>query len=567
MTDTVVLRNADVHALEAQPVRADALAFRGGRVLVVGSEAEVVAAAGTGARSWDLGGAALLPGFVDAHHHPCIQALYGGRVSLVPPAVTDIGSLLRAISAASARLPAGEWLIAANWDEELLAERRAPTRRELDDAVPERPLLALHYSYHRAVANSRALEAAGIDRHTPDPSGGRISRGSGGVPDGLLVERAMSRVEALARASLVARDPEGFLARLAEHHRAMAAAGITRVVDATVPADLAALYREAARRGLLAVPTVMMPVSTTGWLEEPWDALDGTPTGAEDGPLAVGPLKLVFDGAPECAMCLGWWQTAGVAVQAIALSLRWGTLAPMRTALSVKPRFGRRIRTGVRIYKRAEADSIVRAAVERGFAVATHAIGNEAVDVALTAYGAAGAQLDRAGRPRIEHGTFLDRELIRRIADRGVAVSVQPYMLTLPAYANGTSIPRVGNFPLRWLLDAGVTVAGSSDFPVAGFAPLDGVRAAVTRRTTRGCVFEPDQRIALDEALAIYTRGAAAACGLLDRCGTLAPGKRADLVVLDGPLREAVHLDSARVRATIIDGKLVTGSLDPNSRV
>src|SRR5437868_2071216 len=117
--------------------------------------------------------------------------------------------------------------------------------------------MAMHYSCHRALANSAALTAAGIDKHTPDPSGGVISRGRSGVPDGLLVERGMSRVESLARANLVARDAEGFLARLARHHRALAAAGITRVVDATVPADLAALYREASRRGLLTVPTVM----------------------------------------------------------------------------------------------------------------------------------------------------------------------------------------------------------------------------------------------------------------------------------------------------------------------
>ena len=369
----------------------------------------------------------------------------------------------------------------------------------------------------------------------------------------------MSRVETLARKSLCAHDLEGFLARLAEHHCAMAAAGITRVVDATVPTDLIAVYREAARRGLLTVPTVMLPVSTSGYLETPWDALDGPKTGHEEGPLVVGPLKLVFDGAPGCAMCLGWWQLAGTTLSAWAMSLRQRSLDPLRTTLSVKPRLGLSIRTGISIYRRDEARDIVRAAVDRGFALATHAIGNDAVDVALSAYEATGASLGAAGLPRLEHAAFLDRELVRRIAGLGVAVVAQPHFMSMPPYATAPSIPGLRNAPLRWLLDAGAKVAGSSDFPVAGFEPLDGVRSAVSRKTSRGHVYEADQRIELDEALVLYTRAAAEACGHLDRCGTLEAGKRADLVVLDAPLGSGKELDSARVRATVIDGEIVFG--------
>ena len=246
----------------------------------------------------------MLPGFIDAHHHPGIAVLYGGVVELSAPEVTDIASLSRVLSSTAQGLQRGEWVIAMGWDELQLAERRPPTRAELDAAVPDRPLLALHYSCHRALANSRALELAGIGKHTPDPSGGFISRGRNGVPDGLLLERAISAVEALARASLVVSDAEGFFARLSRHHEAMARSGITRVVDATVPADVALLYREAARRGLLLVPTTMLPVSTTGYLEAPWDVLDGTPDDSDEGPLSTGPVKMVFDGAPTCAMCL-----------------------------------------------------------------------------------------------------------------------------------------------------------------------------------------------------------------------------------------------------------------------
>ena len=558
---TRLIFNADVRSLDERGNRCEAVAWRDGAIVAAGSLTEVERSVEGGCERIDGGGRAVLPGFIDAHHHPSIVALYGGVVKLAPPAVTDVVSLQRALREASSALEPGRWLVANEWDELLLSERRPPTRQELDDAVPDRPLFAMHYTCHRAVANSRALELAGIGRGTSDPSGGLISRGSGGVPDGLLIERGMSRVESLARANLAAHDAEGFFTRLAAHHRAMLAAGITRVVDATVPIDLATLYREAARRGVIRVPTVMFPVSATGYLEAPWDALDGPVTGDGDELLSVGPVKLVLDGAPGCAMCLSWMQVAGAMVNTWALALRQRSIDPLRTAFSLAPTVGRNVRTGVQIYRRDEARDVVRAAADRGFALALHAIGNEAVDIAVSAFESAGPSIDRKGAPRIEHATFLSRSLVKRIGAVGAAVVTQPHLLSLPAYEGAGSIPELRNAPLRWLLDEGVTVAGSSDYPVAGFDPLDGVRDAISRRTPRGREYEPDQRVSLDEALAMYTRSAARVCGCLDRCGSLEAGKRADLVMLDGPLGSASHVASARVRATVLGGETVFGSL------
>jgi predicted amidohydrolase YtcJ len=577
---TQLFFNADVRVMDDRSTRADAIAWREGRVLAVGTRSEVERLAGAGAETVDLGGVTVLPGFIDAHHHPSLAALYGGLVRLSPPAVTDIASLQAALARAAAELEPGRWLVALDWNEALLAEARPPTRQELDDAAPNHPVLAMHYSFHRAVANSCALELAGIGRDTPEPAGGIISRGRGGLPDGLLIERGISRLETLARASLVARDVEGFFARLAAHHRALAAAGITRVVDAAVPVDLLTLYREAARRGELLVPTVVMPVGAAGYLEPPWDALEGATSGtplSDDSLtrdlLVVGPLKLIFDGAPTCAMCLSARQSIGVFFRSWAMAIRRRSLDPIRASMSVRPRFSAdgKIRTGIALYPRADAAAIVRAASERGFSVATHAIGNEAIDLAVAAYEAAGPALQRPGAPRIEHGTFLDRALVARIAGLGCAVVTQPIFLTLPTFANAPSIPNLRAIPLRWLLDAGVAVAGSSDFPVCGFEPLDGIRAAVTRRaraasrTSTEEIHEPEQRIEIDEALALYTRTAAAVSGCADRCGELGVGKRADLVVLDRALRGMDTLAAAQVRATLIGGKVVFGSPAPHA--
>ncbi|MCC6217144.1 MAG: amidohydrolase [Polyangiaceae bacterium] len=557
-----VIVGADVRVLDRAGRRAEAVAWRGSRLVAVGARAEVERAAGDGALVRDVAGATVLPGFLDLHHHSGLGALYGSRVSLAAPAVRDLPTLQAKLVEAARELPTGRWLVAIEWDEATLAERRAPTRAELDAAVPDRPVFALHYSCHRAVANARALELAGIDRHTPEPLGGVIERGPGGVPRGLLIERAMSRVETLARADLVAHDADAFVERLREHHRGLVAVGITHVIDAAVPPDLRALYEEAARRQALLVPTTMMPVSLDGYLEPAWGALGGPVTGAGEGVLRIGPLKLILDGAPACAMCLRFWQAAGAAASAVLAAARAAHLDPLRAMLSVAPQplRGARVRTGLLLHSPRDVRDLVRGAAARGFAVATHAVGNAAVDLALDALTAERALAGRAARPRIEHAWFVSREQVARIAGEGLSVVTQPHFVSLPAFASAPRVPGLRGGALRWLLDAGALVAGSSDYPVAGFDPLAAVRSAVERRTCAGHTYEPDQCVELEEALALYTRTAAEVAGCLGAAGTLEAGKRADLVLLDRRLERGT-LAEARVATTVIGGRVVHGGL------
>jgi predicted amidohydrolase YtcJ len=280
-------------------------------------------------------------------------------------------------------------------------------------------------------------------------------------------------------------------------------------------------------------------------------------------------VKLVFDGAPGCALCLSAAQLLGVVASTWAVALRQRSLDALRTSLSVAPRVGRdgRVHTGIAMYSPAEAEKLARALADRGLGIAVHAIGNEAVDTALRAFSAAGQRLP--GVPRIEHAAFLDRELPRRMADLGVAAVVQPSLVALPTAGSAPTIPGLRYLPVRWLLDAGVRVAGSSDHPVAAFDPLEGVRAAVSRRSFRGERHEPDQRVTLFDALTLYTRAAAEVCGCLGEVGTLEAGKRADLVVLDGPLGEGEGsaLAGARVRATVLGGEIVHGAVVPEPRL
>lgn len=544
MSPTTLLTNARVVCMDDAGTTATALAWADGRIEAVGDETRLRDAY-PAAEVQDGGGAVVLPGFIDPHHHVSVTALYGGQVAL--DGVADIPAMQARLAEASARMAPGRWLVATGWDEHTMRERRAPTAAELQEAVPDRPVFAMHYTCHRAIANVTALRAAGIDATTPSPPGGVIER------DGLLIERGMSRVEALARAGLVEHDAEGFFARIASHYRALLAVGITRVADMTVPLDLVPMYRESARRGDVLVPTHIAPVSTGGWLEEPHDVLTNELAPFDEEMLEWGPVKLVFDGAPGCAMCFGWWTFLGVAARTAALTFRTGSLDPIRTAMSVSPRVGAKLRSGISIYDTASAQRVIAAVTERGLPVATHAIGNAAVDLAVAAYQATNG-LHRSGRARLEHASFADAAVVQRIADLGIAVVVQPHMISLPAFGDAASIPGLPFSPLRRLLDAGVLVAGSSDYPVVGFDPLDGVRSAVSRLTARGWVKEADQCISPMEALRLYTRDAADVLGCLDRVGTIEVGKRADLVVLDGDPQAP---DSLSLRQTILGGNTV----------
>ena len=555
---SIVLTGACVRTMKRGAATAEAIAFADERIVAVGTREQVLRAAGAKAREVQLGGATVLPGFIDAHHHVAIAALYGGSLRLTPPQVTDIASLQTTLARAARALTPEQWLVATAWDETLLRERRPPTRAELDDAVPDRPAFLLHHTCHRGLANSRALELAGIDAATPEPSGGAISRGARGVPDGLLIERGMSRVESLARAALVKVDAPGIRERIAAHQRALVAVGITRVADTAVPRELLELYRELSRQGELLVPTHACPVSVQGWLEAPRDVLAGPKTGESDGVLTIGPVKLVFDGTPGCTMCLSWGQALGATLRAVGLALGRGSLDPIRTAMSIAPRLGRTLRSGIAIYRHEEAAQMVGSLTERGFAVATHAVGNEAVEVALDAYQAAGSSLHRAGVPRLEHAAFAGRELVARMGHLGIAAVVQPAMLAMHMYSSAARIPRLPFFPLRWMADAGVLLVGSSDHPVDTFDPLAGIRSAIGRHNARGETIDAEQRLTLDESLAMYTRTAAEVLGCGTASGTLEAGKRADLVVIDNWDDTLTH---ARVRATVIAGRTVFGEV------
>jgi hypothetical protein len=246
--ERLILCGARVRTLDDSDTRAEAIAFSAGRVAAVGTLAQARAAV-PGAAERDLRGAAVYPGFVDAHHHFCFSATWGDRPSL--RAQRTLERLLACVAEQVARTPPGEWVVLFGWDESQLEGGRGPTRSELDEIAPEHPVLLIHFSYHQGVLNRLGLERAGLLDRRPDPPGGFRGRTRTGELDGHVSERCFGHAEGIARRSQSARDPEAWFASANRYQQGVLAAGITHVCDAAVPPEMEALYRRWQARGEL----------------------------------------------------------------------------------------------------------------------------------------------------------------------------------------------------------------------------------------------------------------------------------------------------------------------------
>jgi predicted amidohydrolase YtcJ len=328
-----------------------------------------------------------------------------------------------------------------------------------------------------------------------------------------------------------------------------------------VPPSFERLYLRAATENRLPLTVHRMPVGSASMLTP---RFDGEPTGSGPAIAPVGPAKLFLDGGERCALCASRRQVARAAATTFRRAIGSGALAAVRAA--VRPSGFRRgpdglLHQGILFWEQEALDSAVRAAAERGFQVAQHAIGNEAISVGLTAIERAADGLDRLpGRPRLEHAMFLDPPLVRRIADAGAIAVVQPLFVHDFGDVDVSAPPPrpIEVLPLRRMLDAGVTLAASSDYPVSHFDVLRAVKTAVTRRTRLGELLEPEQALSVEDTLRAYTEGSALALGVEDDVGTISAGKQADLVVLSqSPIdADPEHLDEIEVLRTYLAGRL-----------
>ena len=529
----LILLDARVLTLDRSDTRAEAIAVRDGRIAAIGRVVEIEQLAGPDTTVRRIAGRAVVPGFVDPHTHFISSVLEPVSVDCGTPPQDSIASVLDALAAAARVAAPGRWIRGWGFRTRFVREGRAPTRGELDDAAPHHPVCVVDGSVHCAYVNSAALRRAGIDRDTPDPPHGRILRDASGEADGTLWEQAADRVYTLSTRDHIAALGDGIVDLIEDAARRHLALGITSVADALVVPETEAIYRQADAQGKLPM-VVHQLLGGEAFFERPDRVLrDGATDGNVSDRLRGGTLKLFMD-----------------------------PMFPSAARIRFHPD-GSEERFGGRFYTQDEANEIVLAAHRRGLQVAIHCLGTWSIEQALGAVEhALRARTTEDPRFRIEHFTTPTLDQIRRARSLGVLPVVQPPYMLMRAGGGNLAADLGGDVrlhPYRTMLEEGIPVAGSSDYPCAPLDPLQGVAVLVTRRGRSGETMGLDEAVSPMDALRMYTLHGAISMRREHEVGSLEPGKRADLVVLsDDPTSVSPHaIRDIVVRETWVDGRLV----------
>jgi predicted amidohydrolase YtcJ len=427
------------------------------------------------------------------------------------------------------------------------------TRAELDAAIPDRPCLVIHSSFHSCVANSAALARVGFGRWTPRSPGGELERDRCGEPNGRAWERAHAVLEWAARRTELEALGEGWAERVRAKSDQLFAEGLTHVGDAA----MSPRERDLAAGAGLPIGITAMTAAGGGMLGKLDEALEGPRTGEGAASFRIGPVKLYAEGAERCAMFLPY-PVILRAFRGLATT-RTGLGSPIESIRVLRPRFDRHgVHTGTLHHRGPDMAGAIAKASSKGFGVAVHALGNEAISQVLAAF-----ERTRVYGWRIEHAMFATERHAERMARLGVTAVIQPghvfsYGVVVAAAGLDSYLPPT---PARRLVDEGVKVALSSDGPTALWEPLPIMRLAVERRTEEGLVIRPDQALTREEALRAATVAAAEAAGVGEEKGQIAPGKQADFVVLTG---DPFDLGTT-VRQTWVSGTRVWERAEPRA--
>lgn len=525
---SVLLLHGKIYTGDPALPHAEAVAILGEQIIAVGSDGEIQKLRGEKTEIIDLSGRFIMPGFNDAHVH--LGAAGRGKLDVQLNGERSIAEMQQRIRLRVAQTKPGEWIVGDGWDHTLWPEKQFPTRQQLDAVSQDRPMIFSHISGHVAIANSRALQLAGITKQTPNPAGGEIQRDVAGEPTGMLKEGAAM---ALVYSKVPPLSPEkrrhGIELALAD----AAQFGVTSLQDNSDWQDFL-VYQQIKREGKLTA-------RITEWLPfvAPLEQLekmrrDG---GTSDPWLKTGALKMVTDGA------LG-----------------------SRTAAMLAPYSDEPSTSGILTL---DPEKLKQMAIERDrtrFQLNFHAIGDRANRISLDAFAATrSANGVRERRDRIEHAQVVALEDFARFAALGVIASMQPsHETTDMRWAEQRIGPERAKGAYAWatFLKHGVRLAFGTDYPVEPINPFRGLYACVTRELPDGGPaggWQPQEKISMDDCIRAYTADSAYGEFEEGKKGQIKADQYADIIVLSTDVTQAKPSEIVKttVLRTIVGGKTV----------
>jgi predicted amidohydrolase YtcJ len=534
----LVLTNGKVVTVDDKIPEARAVAVRGGKIVAVGTEKDIKRFIGGATEVIDLKGALAIPGIIDSHGH--FTSLGASKMILDLTKARNWDEIVAMVGEAAKTAKPGEWIRGRGWHQEKwnkVPEANVdglPFHDALSRAVPANPVLLEHASGHSSLANAKAMELSGITAKTPDPKGGQIIRDAKGNPIGAFLENA----QGLIRYREPKLTPEE--AKAKERREVELAAreclrnGVTTFDDASASFATVDLYRKMAEEGALGVRLNVMLSENNRALSARGAAY--RMIGVADNHLTVRAIKRFMDGA------LG-----------------------SQGAWLLEPYADRPGWTGLNTDPIPDVKETARFAIENGFQLCIHAIGDRANREVLDIYEQAfKAHPDKKDvRWRVEHAQHLNPADIPRFGRLGVIASMQAVHCTSDGpwviKRLGEKRAEEGAYVWRKLMAAGAVICNGTDVPVEPVDPILGFYAAVTRKMKDGTAFFPGQKMTREEALRAYTINGAFAAFEEGIKGSITPGKLADITVLSKDILTCPEeeIRTAEVLATIVGGKIL----------
>ena len=528
----LVVFNAKVYTMDAGMRRAEAFAAKAGRLVAVGSSADIRRLAGKGTQTLDAKQMTIVPGFTDTHNHA------GGTTLLYEVLVGNpfevefvtIASIIEKLRAKARETPPGMWVEGYFHDDTKLKDKRPINVRDLDQVSTEHPVVVQHRGGHTSFYNSKALSMAGITKDTPNPPGGTFDRDANGELNGRVTDRARAAV------SRAGKRPSFTPEQTAQRDRD----GIAHISKQFVRYGLTSVHHEG---GDL---TAIQEVRARGDLHH---RVSYEASGRVlDSMIASGIMTGFGD---------EWIKFGATSEHTVDGSFSERTMALSIPYPGIQPAY-----KGNVTETQEDLDAWVERVHRAGIQVNCHANGDVAIDMYLTAFERAQKASPRAdARPKITHCTLINDDLVRRIK----AVGAVPAMFTTYAYYNTDKFPFYGeelmkrSMAYRTLLDAGVNAAAGSDFSPGPFAPLMGIQGMVTRKGWDGTTWGVNQRITVDEALKVNTINGAYASHEESLKGSITPGKLADFVILadDPHTVDKEKIKDIQIVRTVVGGATV----------